>query len=261
MGSLSNYAENKLLDHVFGTSYTPPTNLYVALFVSDPADDASGTEASYTGYARKEITFGLSSSRRVTQDALVTFDQCTGGSNTITHWAVYDASSSGNLLAHGSLTSSKIVSTNKTPSIASGQVWIEFSSGVISNYLSNELLDHMFNNASYTQPTDVYVGLVETTEVTDSDTGSTIDELDMTGYARKLPATGWTVSGSTITNNGIIDFGTLTGTGETITSAVLVDSSTTGAGNLLFYDNALNQSVDDGDDVQYADGAFDLEMT
>lgn len=261
MGSLSDYAENKLLDHVFGTSYTPIATLYVALYTVNPDDDDTGTEATYTGYARESISFGTAATRRITQDALITFDPCTGGSNDITHWAIRDAITGGNLLAHGALTSTKTVADGKTPSIASGEIWVEYTTGVISDFLSLELLDHMFDNAAYTQPSNIYVGLVETTEVTDSDTGSTIDELEMTDYDRTLPGTGWTVSTNTITNNGIVDFGTLTGTGETITSAVLVDNATIGAGNLLFYDNAQNQVVDTGDDVQYADGAFDLAMT
>ena len=260
MGSLSNYAEGRLLTHVFDSTQAGSTNIYLALFQTDPADDASGTEADYTGYAREEITVGISASRRVTQDALVTFDQCTGGSNNIDYWAIYDAITSGNLLAHGALTSTKVVSTNKTPSVASGQVWVEFSAGVISTYLADELLDHMFNNAAYTRPTTIVLALAEA-ELTDATTGVTIDELDMTDYDRTAPASGWTVSGSTITNNGIVDFGTLTGTGENITAAAICDNATIGAGGVLFYDNAQNQDVDTGDDVQYADGAFDLEMT
>ena len=261
MGSLSDWAENKLIDHVFGTSYTPIATLYVALYTVNPDDNDTGTEATYTDYAREIISFGTAATRRITQDALITFDQCTGGTNDITHWGIRDALTDGNLLAHGALTSTKTVATGKTPSIASGEVWVEFTSGVISDFLSLELLDHMFDNAAYTQPANIYVGLVETTEVTDADTGATIDELDMTNYIRRQPGTGWTVSGSTVTNNGIIDFATLEGTGETITAAVITDNSSTGAGNLLFYDNAKNQTVDDGDDVQYADGAFDLQIT
>lgn len=260
MGSLSNYAENRLLNHVFSSTQAGTANIYLALFTVNPDDDDSGTEADYTGYDREIITVGTSTSRRVTQDALVTFDQCTGGSNTITHWGIYDAITGGNLLAHGSLTSSKIVSLNKTPSVASAQVWVEFSAGVISNYLADELLDHMFNNASYTRPTVLALALAEA-ELTDATTGVTIDELDMTDYDRTEPASDWTVSGATITNNGLVDFGTLTGTGETITAAAIVDNLTEGTGNVLFYDNSLNQDVDSGDDVQYADGAFDLEMT
>jgi len=261
MGSLSDYAENRLLTHVFDSTQVGSTSIFLALYTTDPADDNSGSEADYTSYARKEITVGVSASRRVTQDALITFDQCTGGSNDITHWGVFDLVSAGNLLAHGALTSTKTVSTNKTPSVASGQVWIEFSAGVISDYLADELLDHMFNDLAFTRPTVLAVALIETTEITDSDDGTTIDELEMTDYDRTEPVTGWTVSTNTVTNNGIIDYGTLTGTGETITAAAICDDVTTGAGEILFYDNGLNQAVDTGDDVQYADGAFDLAMT
>ena len=45
MAELSNYLENKLLDHILkNVSYTSPTTVYVGLFTSDPTDAGSGTE-------------------------------------------------------------------------------------------------------------------------------------------------------------------------------------------------------------------------
>ena len=259
MGSLTDFGENALIDHVFGTTYTPSATLYLALYTDDPDDDGTATEADYTGYARTEITLGLAASRTVTQDALVTYNQCTVGTNVISHWGIMELVSGGDMLAHGALTATKTVSPGKTPSVASTEVFVEFNAGIISTYLADELLDLMFNNVAYTQPA-IWVALVETSTVSDSDDGSTIDELDMTGYQRRQAGTGWTVVGSTITNDGVVDFGQLTSTGETVVSAVLCDNSTTGAGEVLFYDNAQNQPIDDGDNVQYASGAFDLEM-
>ena len=43
MGSLSNYVEDEVLDHVLKTGdWAQPANLYVALSTADPTDDASG---------------------------------------------------------------------------------------------------------------------------------------------------------------------------------------------------------------------------
>jgi len=48
MGSLSSYAQDEILDHVFGTgAWTAPTNLYVALLTSTP--DALDTGTSLPG--------------------------------------------------------------------------------------------------------------------------------------------------------------------------------------------------------------------
>jgi hypothetical protein len=51
MAELSNFLENKLLDHVLrNTSYTSPTTVYVGLYTSDPADDNSGVSANDNGH-------------------------------------------------------------------------------------------------------------------------------------------------------------------------------------------------------------------
>lgn len=52
MSQLSNYLENKLIDHVLrNTAYTPPATVYLALYTTDPTDADSGTEVSGGGTA------------------------------------------------------------------------------------------------------------------------------------------------------------------------------------------------------------------
>ena len=185
MGSFSDFAENEILDHALKVgAYTPPATIYVGLSTADPLDTGAGlAEPSGNGYARKAIFFGAASSRTITQDAQVNFDTATGAWGTVTHWALFDAATDGNMLAHGSLNSGIAVTSGKAPYIASGGVAVSVNTGTWSNYLANMVLDWMFDGGTFTQPTNLYVALVETTEITDADTGSTIDELDMTGYA------------------------------------------------------------------------------
>ena len=58
-GNLSNYLENKLLDHFLATtSYTAPSNVYVALMtVAEDDTGTAGTEVSGGSYARQTATF------------------------------------------------------------------------------------------------------------------------------------------------------------------------------------------------------------
>ena len=119
MTAMSNYLENALINATLrNTSYTSPSTVYVALFTSDPTDAGSGTECSGSGYARQSATFSAPD---------VSFPQATGAWGTITHFGIFDASSSGNLLYHGALTASKtiasgdllkITSTNLTVTLA-----------------------------------------------------------------------------------------------------------------------------------------------
>jgi len=262
MGSLSDYSEDALIDHVLGVSaYTPITTLYIGLSTADPLDDATGlTEPSGMSYVRQTIAFSAAASRAVIQNGEVAFPEATGDWTTITHYGIFDAETNGNMLAHGSLNPTKDVPSGKTIKIPDTQTQISITSGAMSTYLADALMDFMFRDQAYTQPS-TFVALIETTEVVDADDGTTIDELDMTDYAREATGTWGASSGGTSTNDALIDFGALTGTGETITSAAIVDNATTALGNVLFYDNALNVVVDTGDNVSYAAGQFSINLS
>jgi len=126
MAELSDYLEDKLLDHVLrGTSYTSPTTVYVGLYTSDPADDNSGTEVSGGSYARQSLSVTTASAGIVTSSSDVTFPQATANWGTISHIGILDALTSGNLLMHTSLTTSKTIETGDIFKIPSGNLTAE----------------------------------------------------------------------------------------------------------------------------------------
>jgi len=126
MSGMSNYLENEILDHVLGTgSFTSPATVYVGLFTSDPTDAGSGTEASGSGYAREAASFGAASSGSASNDAEINFGAPSGGNwGTITHFGIFDASTSGNLLIHGALTASKATADGDPVTFAIGALTI-----------------------------------------------------------------------------------------------------------------------------------------
>src|SRR3990172_7798517 len=122
MGSLSNYLEDELLDHVFGKgSFTPPT-IYVALSTATLLDGGSGlAEPSGNGYARVQTTgadWNAASDVAIDNANTITFNEATGNWGTITHFALMDAASGGNLLVHGALSISKSISSGDTVKFA-----------------------------------------------------------------------------------------------------------------------------------------------
>ena len=126
MAELSDYLENKLLDHVLrGTSYTSPTTVYVGLYTSDPGDDNSGTEVSGGSYARQSLSVTTASAGIVTSSADVTFPQATANWGTISHIGILDALTSGNLLMHTSLTTSKTIELGDIFKIPTGNLTAE----------------------------------------------------------------------------------------------------------------------------------------
>lgn len=110
MAAMSNYLENALINAVLrNTSYTSPSVVYVGLYTSDPTDANTGTEVSGGSYARKAVTFGAPSNGASSNSALIEFNQATGNWGTVTHMGILDASTGGNLLFYGALTSSKTI--------------------------------------------------------------------------------------------------------------------------------------------------------
>lgn len=138
MSALSNAAEASLLDLLFlNTAWAnigdagglQPSatagNFYIALFTDwTSGETPTVTEANYTGYARKAVPRSGSGWSRtnevISNAALITFDICTGGSSTVTHFGIYTASTAGTLIMSGALGGSLAVSTNITPEFAIG---------------------------------------------------------------------------------------------------------------------------------------------
>lgn len=128
MTALSNFLEGALVAHIFGgATYTPPAGIYVALFTDDPAEGGTGTEVSGNAYVRKQFTFTTLNST-ASNASTVEWPAATGaGWGTITHVALYDAVSGGNLLFYGALTTPRTVSTGDIFRIVSGELEITFN--------------------------------------------------------------------------------------------------------------------------------------
>ena len=128
--SKGNTTENDVIDFMFNGTAMPSygANLYVSLHTADPgeAGDQTTSEVStYVGYARVAVSRD-SGGWTVTNNeaenvAEITFPECTGGTNTITHVAVGTAASgAGQILYKGALTAPIEVSNLITPRFPAG---------------------------------------------------------------------------------------------------------------------------------------------
>lgn len=128
MGAASNYLELKLLDHSLGTaSFTKPTTVYVSLHTSDPGETGSTSgevSTSGTAYVRQSVTFAAASSGSAASNATVTFPAATSSWGTIGYIGIFDASSAGNCLYYGAVTTSKTIDTGDTFQITSGNLTV-----------------------------------------------------------------------------------------------------------------------------------------
>ena len=137
MAGFADYAERALLRQLFRNTTGPqPTNVYVALWVGDPTDTgAGGAEVTGGSYARVAVSTGSSGSGTgsgwtdpgasgaisTSNNAAVTFPTPSANWGTVTHVALMDASTSGNMLASAALSTSRTINNgDSAPSFAIG---------------------------------------------------------------------------------------------------------------------------------------------
>jgi len=123
MSALSDYAENKVLD-VLGANatFTAPSNVYLGLSTGSLGDDNSGTELTGNNYSRVSVSFGAAASGTMSNDAAIEFAAATGSWGSVSHWGLYDAASSGNLLVHGSFSAAKTIASGDVLKVATGDL-------------------------------------------------------------------------------------------------------------------------------------------
>lgn len=144
MAAMTDYLENKLIDQLLRGQTAPTTaDIYIALFTTAPSDSAAGTEPSGNGYARAHVVSALSawsgtqsagsttassgSTGTTSNNSTITFPTPTAGWGTVTHFGVFDAATSGNMLFHGALTISKTINQDDTVAFPAGSLSFTFA--------------------------------------------------------------------------------------------------------------------------------------
>ena len=255
MGSITDYLEDELLDHVLnGNTFSPAATLYLCLCTADPTDAATGASMSECGdsgaYERTEITFDEVFNRQIYQLADVTFPTATGSWGTVTHFAIADTQThgAGNVYAHGTLAFSRSVESGNTPVIAAAEIMVELLTEDISSYLANALLDFAFRDQVYASP-PTWVALCDGL-IEDAATGDTMPETSGSGYARVrvytsgcgAPEIRWSaVASGRVENDAAIVFPTALADWGDMTGIAVVDADS--LGNMLFYDNDMTDQA------------------
>ena len=130
--SASNTMENDLLKMICqgaDPSWRAAATGYWALFTADPTESGSlANECTYTSYARvaqTKATAWTDGGSTFSNAALVQWPQCTGGTNTATHFAwVSSASGATDYMVSGALGSSLSISNGIQPQAAIGQLQV-----------------------------------------------------------------------------------------------------------------------------------------
>lgn len=121
MGAFTNTMEAEIVEVFLRKASKTGSDIYVALFESDPGEASGGTETSYTGYARQLATWTpLDGNGQTKNVGALTYPANGNPVNaaTITHLVLLDALSGGNRLLYAPLTASKTLSPGDVLSFA-----------------------------------------------------------------------------------------------------------------------------------------------
>lgn len=128
MASMTDFLENEIRGHLLlGDAYSAPGTVYLALFTSATTDLGGGTEvtAGANTYARAAVAFTAGATGVATSSADEVFVDMPGV--TVTHAALMDAATAGNMLLHGPLSAAKTVTAGATLTFPAGDITATFA--------------------------------------------------------------------------------------------------------------------------------------
>lgn len=274
MGSLTDVAENLIIDHVFGvTAFTFPSGDAIAIALGTSASDGGFVEVANTnGYARVGMDpadWNSAGSRTINTANASTFPTATGSWGTPDVWAIFDSEDfgAGNFLFYGDITTPTAIGNNDTPSFAAGELNLTFDASGGGGFVgfcdgfAHQILEHVTGKTEMVVPT-IWCGF-STTDITDS--GAIAGEATGGGYVRQTPitfdASGSGVADGATANSANITF-PVTGTWTTLLDVVfLTDHATnTANANIICRGQVTQFSAVNGDTVQINIGDLDITL-
>lgn len=119
----STYLKQAVIKAALGEATFPSiSNVYLALYQTNPTVDDTGSEVSGGSYARQQLSFANASGGSKVSNTSESFTNMPA--STVTHWGIRDASSGGNLLYFGAFDLPIELNAGNTLPIASGDILI-----------------------------------------------------------------------------------------------------------------------------------------
>lgn len=142
-GAMTDYLENQIVDNLFrGQVFSAPATIYAGLLTAACSDSAAGTEVSGGSYARVAVTSALANwagtqsagstlassgtGGTTSNNGAITFPAPTANWGVVTYFALYDASTAGNMLFCAALATAKTINNgDAAPSFAAGALTVQ----------------------------------------------------------------------------------------------------------------------------------------
>ena len=134
MSAFSDHLENELVNVTLrGATYTGGA-VFIALFTTNPTDAGTGTEVSDSAYTRQKAHttvvsdgFTAPANGSTSNTRTIVFPPIVDTQTTITHWGIFDAQASGNLLYHAEMLNPKTLDPTDVVSFPIGSLTVVLS--------------------------------------------------------------------------------------------------------------------------------------
>lgn len=134
MTAFSDYSENTLINATLrGATYTGGS-VFIALFTTDPTDAGTGLEVADSAYRRQQAHttvvqdgFTVPANGVTTNARTLVFPAIIDARITITHWAIFDSLTAGNMLYQAPLLNPKTLDPSDVLSFPIGSLSITLS--------------------------------------------------------------------------------------------------------------------------------------
>jgi hypothetical protein len=260
---MSYYLQTALLNHILkGTAYTPPTQIYLALYIKEPSQNGGGEEVTGGGYARVACpSFVISASSAVTS-TILDFNVATSPWGTVNYMGVKD--NSDNLLFFGNL-------TNPITPIAQNIVRIipylsiSLSGNETMGWGGNSaspIMNFIFNQVSHPATSSVYLALGRSVTWNSVYNLTGWAEVSSAGYARqRISGSGWdTVVEGQTTLSAPITFTSNAPANWGVISHIALYDQITGGNVILWGKLATSRLVSTGDGIRFLEDSIVVRL-
>lgn len=139
------YLEAGFLNVLRGNTFAAPSKCYLGLYINDPGETGTaGTEVSYDGYTRMEITFSepavANGNISIQNLSDIRFPTPKTAAGTVEYLGLLDSRSGGNMLARNELTEPLVIGANQPPVFLKGDVMF-YAAGSLSTAYKTRLLN------------------------------------------------------------------------------------------------------------------------
>lgn len=150
-GSFSDWAESKILNHIFGGETWNPPSLYLGYALSTGGETGPGTEVSGTGYSRVAVNtnyWSVSTAQETHNILDIKFPKATAVQGSVVVVQMWDSSNGGNMLTYVPIDGDVVIENKDAITIPSGVISHTWATGGFTNYLKNLILNHVYKGVS-----------------------------------------------------------------------------------------------------------------